>query len=119
MFRTSDLVVHKDCFRDWWLHAEGMVWPDMVVLAQPLTDDGLGLLGGGEPFGVQDLPAQGRIADPRRTAGSRHISPGSQLNLNLSQNRQAFLVRISLPSHAEPSHWHNDSGSVLGDKDTT
>ena len=37
------------------------MWPDMVVLAQPLIDDGLSLPGGGEPFGVQDLPTQGAI----------------------------------------------------------
>lgn len=35
--------------------------PDMVVLAQPLIDDGLSLPGGSEPFGIQDLPAQGAI----------------------------------------------------------
>ena len=33
----------------------------MVVLAQPLIDDGLGLPGGGEPFGIQDFAAQGSI----------------------------------------------------------
>ena len=89
----------------------------MVVLAQPLIDDGLSLPGGSEPFGIQDLPAQGRIADPRRPARSRHISTSRQLNLNLPQYPQTLLVRIPLPSHAKPSHWHNDSGSVLGGKD--
>ena len=38
-----------------------MVRPDMVVLAQPLIDDGLRPPGGGEPFGVQDLPTQGAV----------------------------------------------------------
>ena len=31
--------------------------PDVVVLAEPLVDDDLGLPGGGEPFGIQDFPA--------------------------------------------------------------
>ena len=35
--------------------------PDMVVLAEPLIDDGLGLPGGSEPFGTQDLAAQGAV----------------------------------------------------------
>jgi len=34
---------------------------DMVVLAQPLIDDGLRLPGGREPFGVQNLPAQSAV----------------------------------------------------------
>jgi len=39
------------------------------------------------------------------------------LNLDLSQNLQAILVRVPLPSHAEPSRWHNNIGLVLGGKD--
>ena len=35
--------------------------PDVVVLAEPLVDDDLGLPGGGEPFGIQDFAAQGSI----------------------------------------------------------
>ena len=35
--------------------------PDVVVLAEPLVDDDLGLPGGGEPFGIQDFPAKGSI----------------------------------------------------------
>jgi hypothetical protein len=35
--------------------------PDIVVLAQPLIDDDLGLPGDSEPFGIQDLPTQGAI----------------------------------------------------------
>ena len=35
--------------------------PDVVVLAEPLVDDDLGLPGGGEPFGIQDFPAQSAI----------------------------------------------------------
>ena len=34
---------------------------DMVVLAEPLVDDGLGLRCRGEPFGVQYFPVQGAI----------------------------------------------------------
>lgn len=37
------------------------MWPDMVVLAQPLIDDGLSLPSDGEPFGVQDFPAQDAV----------------------------------------------------------
>jgi hypothetical protein len=68
-----------------------------------------------------DLLAPGvkrRIADPCRPPSSCHLRSGGQLNLNLPQNPQAILVRIPLPSHAKPSHWHNDSGSVLGGKDS-
>jgi hypothetical protein len=36
----------------------------MVVLAQPLIDNGLSLPGGGEPFGIQDFPAQGASLIP-------------------------------------------------------
>ena len=35
--------------------------PDVVVLAEPLVDDDLGLPGGGEPFSIQDFPAKGSI----------------------------------------------------------
>ena len=29
------------------------MWEDVIVLFQPLIDDGLSLFGGGEPFSVQ------------------------------------------------------------------
>ena len=35
--------------------------PDVVVLAEPLVDDDVGLPGGGEPFSIQDFPAKGSI----------------------------------------------------------
>ncbi len=31
------------------------MWPDVIVLAEPLVDDDLGLFGRAEPLGVEDL----------------------------------------------------------------
>ena len=31
---------------------------DVVVLSEPLVDDGLGPAGGAEPFGIETFPAQ-------------------------------------------------------------
>ena len=35
--------------------------PDVVVLAEPLVDDGLGLPGGGEPLVSRYFPAQSAV----------------------------------------------------------
>ena len=35
--------------------------PDMVILFEPLIDDGLGLAGGAKPFSVENLCAKGSV----------------------------------------------------------
>jgi len=37
------------------------MWPDMVILFDPLIDDSLGLAGGAKPFGVENLCAKGSV----------------------------------------------------------
>ena len=48
---TRDLGFYLGGFGDWWAHAKGVMWPDVVVLREPLVDDGLGLPCCCEPFG--------------------------------------------------------------------
>jgi hypothetical protein len=45
-------------FRHGWAHAEGVMRPDVVVLFEPLIDDGLCLSCCCEPFGVENFTTQ-------------------------------------------------------------
>jgi hypothetical protein len=42
-------------------HAKGMMRTDVVVLFEPLIDDGLGLAGGAKPVSVENLCAKGCV----------------------------------------------------------
>ena len=37
------------------------MWPDLIVLFDPLIDDGLGLTGCAKPFGVQNFSAESAV----------------------------------------------------------
>lgn len=37
------------------------MWSGVVVLPEPVFDDNLGLFRYGEPFGIEDLPAEGSV----------------------------------------------------------
>ena len=37
------------------------MWPDLIVLFDPLIDDGLGLTGCAKPFGVENFSAESAV----------------------------------------------------------
>lgn len=54
-FSTIDLGFLYYGFRERWMHVQGMMWPDLVVLAEPDVDGDLGLFRAVEPFGVENF----------------------------------------------------------------
>jgi hypothetical protein len=42
-------------FRHWWAHVECLVRSNMIVLSEPLVDDGSGLVDARRPFSVEDF----------------------------------------------------------------